>query len=100
MAEPDSTSESVRSRLHQNQRPDFVLLGDFETNKTKDGKAYIDQVQKHIDKFATGLSSGAAVLYLCNYISEYRVMRRLLDRAQADARLVVHNVPVINSKAR
>jgi hypothetical protein len=46
MAEAHSTSESVRGRLHKDQRPDFVLLDDFETNKTKDSKAYIDQVQK------------------------------------------------------
>jgi len=97
MAEAHSTSESVRGRLHKDQRPDFVLLDDFETNKTKDSKAYIDQVQKHIDEFATGLSSNEAVLYLGNYITEYGVVRRLFDRAQDDARLVVHNVPVINN---
>lgn len=42
MAEAHSTSESVRGRLHKDQRRDFVLLDDFETNKTKDSKAYID----------------------------------------------------------
>ena len=99
MAEAHSTSESVRGRLHKDQRPDFVLLDDFETNKTKDSKAYIDQVQKHIDKFSTGLSSVAAVLYLGNYITEYGVVRRLFDRAQDDARLVVHNLnlPLIDN---
>jgi hypothetical protein len=96
MAEAHSTSESVRGRLHKDQRPDFVLLDDFETNKTKDSKAYIDQVQKHIDEFATGLSSDAVILYLGNYITEYGVVRRLFDRAKDDPRLVVHNVPVID----
>jgi hypothetical protein len=97
MVEAHSTSESVRGRLHKDQRPDFVLLDDFETNKTKDSQAYIDQVQKHIDEFATGLSSNAAILYLGNYITENGVVRRLFDRAKDDPRLVVHNVPVINS---
>ena len=59
MVEAHSTQESLRGRLFQDQRPDFVLLDDFETNKTKDSKAYIEQVQKHIDEMATGLSSDA-----------------------------------------
>jgi hypothetical protein len=96
MVEAHSTSERVRGRLHKDQRPDFVLLDDFETNKTKDSNAYIEHVQKHIDEFATGLSSEAAILYLGNYITEYGVIRRLFHRAKDDLRLIVHNVPVIN----
>jgi hypothetical protein len=91
MAEAYSTSESVRGRLHKDQRPDFVLLDDFETNKTQDSKAYIDQVEKHVDEFPTGLSSNAAVLYLGNYITEYGVVRPLFERAQNDLLLFVHN---------
>jgi hypothetical protein len=53
-------------------------------------------VQKHIDEFATGLSSNAAILYLGNYITEDGVVRRLFDRTKDDPRLIVHNVPVIN----
>lgn len=95
MVEAHSTQESVRGRIHKDQRPDFVLLDDFETNKTKDSKAYIEQVQKHIDEFATGLSSNAAILYLGNYITEFGVVKRLMDRAKDDKRLIIHNVPVI-----
>jgi hypothetical protein len=95
MVEAHSTSESVRGRLYKDQRPDFVLLDDFETNKTKDSKAYIEQVQKHIDELATGLSSDAAILYLGNYITEFGVVKKLIDRAKEDNRLSVHNVPVI-----
>lgn len=94
IVEAHSTQESVRGRLHKDQRPDFVLLDDFETNKTKDSKAYIEQVQKHIDEFATGLSSDAAILYLGNYITEFGVVKKLMDRAKDDARLIVQNVPV------
>lgn len=95
MVEAHSTSESVRGRLYKDQRPDFVLLDDFETNKTKDSKAYIDQVQKHIDELATGIASNGAILYLGNYITEFGVVRRLIDRTKEDIRLIVHNVPVI-----
>jgi multimeric flavodoxin WrbA len=60
--EAHSTSESVRGRLYKDQRPDFVMLDDFETNKTKDSAAYIEQVQKHIDELATGVSADAVIL--------------------------------------
>lgn len=99
MVEAHSTQESVRGRLHKDQRPDFVMLDDFETNRTKDSKAYIEQVQKHIDELATGLSSDAAVLYLGNYITEFGVVKRLVDRAKEDKRLIVHNVPAIENCA-
>jgi hypothetical protein len=97
MVEAHSTSESVRGRLYRDKRPDFYLIDDFETNKTKDSKAYIDQVQKHIDELATSLASDGIVLYLGNYITEFGVVKRLLDRAKEDARLIVHNVPVIEA---
>ena len=49
--EAHSTQESVRGRLHGHQRPDFLLLDDFETNKTKDSQAYTKQVIDHISEF-------------------------------------------------
>jgi hypothetical protein len=96
MVEAHSTQESLRGRLFRDQRPDFFLIDDFETNKTKDSKAYIEQVQKHIDELATGMAPDAAILYLGNYITEYGVVKRLMDRAKQDPRLVIHNVPVID----
>lgn len=58
MVEAHSTSESFRGRLYKDQRPDFVMLDDFETNRTKDSKVYIEQRQKHIDEMATGFKRG------------------------------------------
>jgi hypothetical protein len=89
MVEVHSTSESVRGRLYRDKRPDFYLIDDFETSKTKDSKAYIDQVQKHIDELATSLSADGVVLYLGNYITEFGVVKRLMDRAKEDTRLVI-----------
>ncbi len=93
--EAHSTQESVRGRLHAEQRPDFLLLDDFETNKTKDSKAYTEQVIKHIDEFKAGLDSTALVLYLGNYITEYGSIQTLIDRAKTDHRLLIRSVPVI-----
>lgn len=93
--EAHSTQESVRGRLHGHQRPDFLLLDDFETNKTKDSKAYTEQVIKHIDEFKAGLDSSANILYLGNYITEFGSVQSLMDRAKTDDRLLIRNIPVI-----
>lgn len=92
--EAHSTQESVRGRLFQDQRPDFVLLDDFETNKTKDSLAYTQQVIKHIDEFKAGLAPNAIVLYLGNYITELGSVQALFDRAKTDPKLRIRNVPV------
>lgn len=93
--EAHSTQESVRGRLHGHQRPDCLLLDDFETNKTKDSQAYTEQVVSHINEFKAGLDSTAIILYLGNYITEHGSIQTLLDRSLTDPRLKVRNVPVM-----
>jgi predicted phage terminase large subunit-like protein len=92
--EAHSTQESVRGRLHGHQRPDFLLIDDFETNKTKDSKAYTEQVISHINEFKTGLDSTAKVIYLGNYITEFGSVKTIIDRAKIDNKLRVRMVPV------
>lgn len=94
--EAHSTQESVRGRVHGPQRPDFLLLDDFETNKTKDSIAYTQQVIKHIDEFKSGLDSTAKILYLANYITEIGSVQTIIDRAKVDKRLLVHRVDVLD----
>ena len=94
--EAHSTQESVRGRLHGHQRPDFLLIDDFETNKTKDSKAYTENIISHIKEFQSGLDSQAIILYIGNYITEYGSVRMLMNRAKVDERLRVRNVPVYN----
>lgn len=93
--EAHSTQESVRGRLHLNQRPDFLLLDDFETNKTKDSQAYTKQVKDHITEAMSGMSPDGSILYLGNYITEYGNVQYLFDRAKNDNKLRIRNVPVI-----
>lgn len=92
--EAHSTGKSVRGRLHGSQRPDFLLLDDFETNETKDSKAHTQSVISHIDEFKAGLDSSALVIYLGNYITEFGSVATLFNRAKTDIRLKVRNVPV------
>jgi len=98
--EAHSTQESVRGRIHLNQRPDFLLLDDFETNKTKDSIAYTKQIREHITEALAGMSPEARILYLGNYITEYGNVQFLLDRAKTDNKIKVLNVPVIGSDGK
>ena len=93
--EAHSTQESVRGRIHGAVRPDFLLLDDFETNKTKDSLAYTSQVIGHIDEFKSGLDATARILYLGNYITENGSVSSLMKRAKTDSRLLIRNVPVM-----
>jgi phage terminase large subunit-like protein len=90
--EAHSTGKSVRGRLHGNQRPDFLLLDDFETNDTKDSKLTTDSIIGHIDEFKSGLDSSANVLYLGNFITEHGSVATLYERAKIDHRLMVRQI--------
>lgn len=93
--EAHSTQESIRGRLHGAQRPDVLILDDFETNKTKDSEAYTNQVAAHISEAQSGMDANGIVLYLCNYITEYGNVNALFKRAETDDRLKVRKVDVI-----
>lgn len=93
--EAHSTQESVRGRIHGHQRPDLLLLDDFETNKTKDSKAYTEQVISHINEFKSGLDGKAKIIYLGNYITEFGSIQTLIDRSKEDHRLRVRLISAI-----
>lgn len=93
--EAHSTQESVRGRLHLAQRPDFLSLDDFETNKTKESHAYTKQVKDHITEAMAGLAPNGCILYCCNYLSEYGNVQWLIERAKNDHNIRVRNIPVI-----
>lgn len=93
--EAHSTQESVRGRLHLNQRPDVLILDDIETNKTKDSQAYTKQVADHISEAMAGMSPDGFMLYLGNYITEYGNINYLFERANKDHGIRVRNIPVI-----
>lgn len=93
--EAHSTQESVRGRLHLNQRPDYLGLDDFETNKTRDSIAYTKQVRDHITEAMAGLAPNGCILYCCNYLSEYGNVQWLIDRAKNDKGIRIRNIPVM-----
>lgn len=93
--EAHSTQESVRGRIHLNQRPDMLIADDIETNKTKDSEAYTKQVKDHISEALAGMSPDGSILYLGNYITEHGNIQFLMDRAVNDHKLRIRNVPVM-----
>lgn len=95
--EAHSTQESVRGRIHLDQRPDLLIADDIETNKTKDSEAYTKQVRDHISEALAGMSPNGAILYLGNYITEAGNIQFLIDRATNDHRLRIRNVPVMTN---
>lgn len=97
--EAHSTQESVRGRLHLNQRPDALILDDIETNKTKDSQAYTKQVADHISEAMAGMSVDGFMLYLGNYITEAGNIQHLFDRAKIDDKIRVRNIPVVIGNA-
>ena len=95
--EAHTTQESMRGRLHLNQRPDCLIIDDFENNKTRDSQAYTKQVEKHISEALGGMASNGFVLYLGNYITEYGNVQALMERAKKDTGLRIRNVPVLDA---
>lgn len=93
--EAHSTQESVRGRLHLNQRPDCLILDDIETNKTKDSQAYTKQVADHISEAMAGMSPDGFMLYLGNFITEYGNINKIFQRAKNDVGIRVRNIPVM-----
>jgi predicted phage terminase large subunit-like protein len=93
--EAHSTQESVRGRLHLNQRPDALILDDIETNKTKDSQAYTKQVADHLSEAMAGMSTDGFMLYLGNYITEYGNIANIFKRAESDPKIRVRNIPII-----
>jgi len=93
--EAHSTQESVRGRLHLNQRPDALILDDIETNKTRDSEAYTKQVAEHISEAMAGMSVNGFMLYLGNFITEYGNIQHIFTRAKNDKGIRVRNIPVM-----
>lgn len=93
--EAHSTQESVRGRLHLNQRPDCLILDDIETNKTKESQAYTKQVADHISEAMAGMSPDGFMLYLGNYLTEYGNIANLFKRAKINDNIRVRNIPLI-----
>lgn len=91
-----STQIPVRGRKFGEDRPDELILDDFENFKTIKSKVATEDIKKHIQEFAGGLAPDYSVIYLGNYIAEYANIQDIIDRAKTSSSLRVRMVGVAN----
>lgn len=89
-----STQTPVRGRKFGENRPDELILDDFENFKTIKSKAATDEIESHIQEFAGGLAPDHSIIYLGNYISEVANVQKLIDRSKESNSLRVRMVGV------
>lgn len=93
--EAHSTGTPVRGRQHNNKRPDFLWLEDFETEDTIVSEAKTDQIARHIASFKGGLAdTGNWILCSANYISEYGNVQSLIDKSAVSSKMLSFIIPI------
>lgn len=94
-----STHVSTRGRLYGEIRPDLFILDDIENNITKDSFQKTHSVISHYDEMKSGLTAGASVLVLGNYITDTGSVAHIMEgvkRNKDKARL--RFIPVVDKK--
>jgi hypothetical protein len=94
--EGHSTQTPVRGRQHNGKRPDLLIMDDFENNITIKSEKITTKVWDHIKEFKGGLDSlKGKKLYLCNYISKFANVQKLIDMAEVNHKMRVRIFPII-----
>lgn len=95
--EAHSTQESIRGRVHGNQRPDLILFDDIETNKTRESKAYTKQVADHLSEALSGISADEfTAIYLGNYITDFGNIAELEKRAKENDKFYYSKIAILD----
>jgi hypothetical protein len=92
--EAHTTQESIRGRVFNDQRPDWIIFDDIETNVTKDSPAVTEKIIAHVDEAHTGMAPNGVRSYLCNYITDIGVVEHIKNKLVKEPKAVVRNVPV------
>lgn len=95
--EAHSTQESVRGRIHGNQRPDFFLLDDIENSKTIRSIPVTQAVIAHYDEVKRGLAPDASMLLLANYLIEEGSVNYVMESTKNSGG-IVRFIPVVDKK--
>ncbi len=93
MVQAFSTQEPVRGRVFNEKRPDWLILDDIETNKTKDSRATIKSIIDHVNEARTGMATNGSISILGNLIVDDGVIRYIIDTFEKDPRAVIRNIP-------
>lgn len=97
--EAHSTQESVRGRIHGEQRPDFFLLDDIENSKTIRSVPVTQAVISHYDEVKRGLSPDASMLLLGNFLIEEGSVNYVMESTKNSGG-VVRFIPVVDKKGK
>jgi len=89
-----STGTSMRGRVIGKERPDWLILDDFENEITMESAAVTAGVVRHIDAAKAGLAPTGTILYLGNYISDSGSVDHILNKLRNEPKTVVRNIPV------
>lgn len=92
--EAHSTQEAVRGRIYGDQRPDWLIMDDFETSTTKDSAAVTSKIKAHIDEAIAGMAPTGCILYLGNYISDAGSVAHVLRKLKDQPKCIARDVPV------
>lgn len=92
--EAHSTQESVRGRIYGDQRPDWIIADDFETETTKDSAAVTKKIIDHYDAAIAGMAPSGCILYLGNYITDAGSVAHILKKVENNPKGVARDIPV------
>ncbi|MGL5715699.1 MAG: hypothetical protein ACRCX2_21940 [Paraclostridium sp.] len=89
-----STMQSLRGLLFNNNRPDFLVLDDFETNDTRHSSKLTARINDFINEAKTALAPRAVKLFLTNYITDDGNVAELHNMYKGNPRAIVRNIPL------
>lgn len=93
MCQAFSTQEAVRGRVFNEFRPDWIILDDIETNKTKDSRPTTKTIIDHFNEARTGLQGGiGSITVLGNLIIDDGVIGYIMDSYKNNPRAVIRNI--------
>ena len=97
--EAHTTQESVRGRLHEHNRPDFILADDFETLVTVRSEIATTNVQQHFSEFRGGIDQKTGrTMFLCNWLSDDATVAKLKKKAENDHKMRFREVWITDPK--
>lgn len=99
--EAHTTQESIRGRLHQSFRPDWVWIDDYETLNTARSEAATQQVREHFAELKGGIDQKTGkILYTSNWLTEDGTVADICKRAAIDKSLRVRRTFLLDEVGR
>lgn len=89
----DTVGSSQRGSIQDENRPDLIILDDFETRETLRSAVKTKTIWDNMQEAKDGLSTNGATIYLGNYISEMGNIHKLYEKQ--DTLNIVSLIPIV-----